>query len=146
VKGKTQKKPENRMKILLLGFGVLIAVVLTLVFYMLGAGSLELPETLLFPIVIIIVLLATFVLIKRAKAYKAGLPFEDELAKKVQWKAGYYTFLVTIYVALGTAWYADYMEEAGTPLPARYVAYIIILASAILFFAFYFYFNRKGDV
>lgn len=145
MKGKTQKRSADRMKIIS-GFVAAAMVILGLGAYFLSAGSLDFSETMLFPIIIFIVFLAIYLMIKRTKAYKAGLPFEDELARKVQWKAGYYTFLATIYVALGTAWYADALEEAGTPLPARYAAYIIMLASVIVYFTFYLYLNRKGDV
>ena len=141
-----QKERSNDKINVILGFVVSATIIITLAVYMLGAGSLELSEILIFPIVIILVLLATFVVTKRAKAYKAGLPFDDELEKKVKWKAGYYTFLIVIYVALAAAWYSETLADAGTPMPARYVSYIIILASAILFLLFYFYFNRKGDV
>lgn len=143
---KKRKNSGYQLKVLTLGFGVIVLVILSLLFYMLSSASLGLSELSVFSVLIVIIILATFLVLKRAKAYKTGLPFEDELAKKVQWKAGYYTFLITIYVALGTAWYADSLEEAGIPLPARYVAYIILLASAILYFMFYLYLSRKGDV
>ena len=144
MKTKKQKRNQDKMKVIA-GFIVSATVILTLVVYMLFAGSLQLSEILVFPVVIVIGLLALFLVIKRAKAYKSGLPFDDELEKKVKWKAGYYTFLVIIYVSLGVAWYADFLEKAGTPMPARYAAYIVILASAVLFFIFYLYLGRKGD-
>ena len=142
-----KEKGKDRDKIrITMGFLVSALVILSISVYIMSAGSLELSEILIFPIVIVLVLFATFFVTKRAKAYKAGLPFDDELEKKVKWKAGYYTFLVTIYVALGTAWYSDFLEEAGTPILGRYVAYIVILSSALLYFIFYLYLSRRGDV
>ena len=41
----------------------------------------------------------------RIKSIRAGLPVDDERAKKLHWKAGAYTYYATIWLALGTIWY-----------------------------------------
>lgn len=132
---------------IILGMGISAAVIVTLGLYI---SMAEINFAVMFEsfIVIMLVVFATFVVIGKAKSVKRGLPASDELTKKVMHKAGYYTFLCTIYLALGTGFYNSlFLEDAGLQeLEVGQVTGIIIIGSALLFFLFYFWFNRKGDV
>ena len=84
----------------------------------------------------------------RIKSMRAGLPVEDERARKLHWKAGAYTYYVTIWLALGTIWYnIIFAERLGlSELTAEQVVAVIVLVSAAFWFMFQLYFRRKGDV
>ena len=131
-----------------IGAGVAAAVIVGIVFYVLATSSFELSELLMVIIPIILVIGAIFVLWDRIKSIRAGLPTEDERAKKLHWKAGAYTYYVTIWIALGTMWYNILVaEKLGlSELDAGQVVATTLLLSAVFYFVFNFYFMGKGDV
>ncbi len=80
------------------------------------------------------------------KRVAKGIPQEDEFSSKMKIKAGYYAFLVTIYVQLAIMWYG---YEAGSDLPelsVPHAAALTILVMAILFGVFYLYLSGQGGV
>ena len=142
------KRKKMEKTSMMLGFGITALVVGTIVFYGLGAasGGLEFPEVFMILTVIILVVLATYMVIERFRAYKAGLPLKDEREKKIWYKAGYYSYLVTIYLALGLSFFSDYLiEDLGmTGFDIGVVVGIIILVSGSVFIGLYFYFRQTG--
>ena len=117
---------------------VSLMVVVTIGIYLMSAGF-DFGSMSTSLIVIVIAIFATYIAVTRAKSVRRGLPAQDELTKKTMHKAGYYTFLCTIYLALAIPWISE--EIIG-----RHVSAIIIIGSALLFFVFYLWFSRKGDV
>jgi hypothetical protein len=143
---KTKRKVERTT--VMLGFGISALVIGTLVFYGLGAlsGGLEFPEVLLILTVIALVVLATYMGIERMRTFKAGLPLKDEREKRIWYKAGYYSYLVTIYLVLGLSWFSDYLIEnlGASSFDIGVFSGIIILVSASIFVGLYFYFRQTG--
>jgi len=124
-----------------------IAVILATIFYALGAQNLELSDLALIVIPLILVVATLALIWDKIKNLKAGLPSEDERAKKLQWKAGAYTYYSTVWIAVGIMWYNIFAENLNLHvLTAIQVIAAIILLPAICFFAFNFYFMRKGDI
>ena len=131
----------------ILGAIIGITVLLGVVFYISEIQKVELYDLILIIIPIILVLGAIFLLRDKIKNIKAGLPSEDERAKKLQWKAGAYTYFATIWIAIGIMWYNIFAENSSlNELNAGQVIAAIILLSAVCFFIFNLYFMRKGDV
>lgn len=129
------------------GFLVSALVVITLAMWMLSSSSVDYGMLIIFPILIVIVVMAVWVVNTKAKNVRKGLPSRDELSDKVMHRAGYYTYLATIWIALGTQWYNDFASDLGWfVLDASRTVEVIILLSAVLFFGLYFYFNRKGNI
>ncbi len=143
-----KRKRKMEKTSMILGFGITALVVGTIVFYGLGAasGGLEFPEVLMILTVIVLVVLATYIVIERFRTYKAGLPLKDEREKRIWHKAGYYSYLVTIYLALFLSWFSDYLiEDLGmTGFDIGVFVGIIILVSGSVFIGLYFYFRRTG--
>jgi len=82
-------------------FGVVVLVLITVGFWFFSAGfSMEISESLQFPIIIIIVGFAVFIGIKRFKSEKRGEPAEDELSKKIMQKAAAISYFISIYLWL----------------------------------------------
>lgn len=133
---------------IVLGAGVAVLVVVGVIFYLLGSGSLQLSDILMVIVPIMLVFGAIFILWDRVKNIRAGLPTADERAKKLHWKAGAYSYYATIWIAVGTMWYnIIFADNFGLPeLGAGQVVAVIVLLSAMLWFVFQFYFMRKGDV
>ena len=85
---------------------------------------------------------------ERIKAQKAGLPFEDELSKKVSWKAGYYAFLVSLWLAIGIM-IANMLSVEFFKQPDiefRYAFEAIIIVPAIVFIVLALRFKSKGKI
>ena len=124
-----------------------ILVLIGVLFYILGSSTLDLGEFLLIIIPIILIIAATFIIWDKIKNLRAGLPSEDERAKKLNWKAGAYSYFATIWISVGLLWYNIFAENLELPiLNAGQVIAAIVLLSGLCFFAFSFYFMRKGDV
>ena len=131
----------------ILGAIIGITVLLGVVFYINAIQKVELYDLILIIIPIILVLGAIFLLRDKIKNIKAVLPSEDERAKKLQWKAGAYTYFATIWIAIGIMWYNIFAENSSlNELNAGQVIAAIVLLSAVCFFILNFYFLRKGDV
>jgi hypothetical protein len=127
----------------LVGIMVLIGVL----FYILGSSKMELGELFLIIIPIILVIATLILVFDRIKNLKVGLPSEDERAKKINWKAGAYSYFSTIWIAVGLMWYNIFAENLNLPiLNVGQVIAAIILLSGLCFFGFSFYFMRKGDI
>ena len=80
----------------IVGIGIITAVIVTLYFYIINAGNLELSEILPIAIVLILVLSVTYILWDRIKNVKRGLPAQDERLKITNYKACYYGFIASI--------------------------------------------------
>jgi hypothetical protein len=121
-----------------IGLLVMVSVIATLSLYMTTDKSIDLME--LVGIVIVPLLLvfgAAYILWRKAKSMKSGLPMEDEFSKKVSYRAGYYAYMVSIYVALAVMFLELPVNQAGA---------IVILIPAIVFMGSHIILERKGDV
>ncbi len=137
------KEKFNIIIMTLVGVMVLIGVI----FYFLGSATLDLGDIILIIIPIFLVIAVMIIIWDKIKNIRAGLPSEDERAKKLNWKAGAYSYFATIWIAVGIMWYNIFAENTSFPiLNVGQVIAAIILLSAICFFMFNFYFMRKGDV
>jgi hypothetical protein len=130
------------------GVGVAALVVISVFFYLRGSPSLKMSDIVMVIIPILIAIGALVIVWDRIKSMRAGLPVDDERAKKLHWKAGAYTYYATIWLAVGTMWYNIILADIlGFPeLTAGQVVAVIVLVSAVFWFIFQFYFRRKGDV
>ena len=102
----------------------------------------------MFPLVtIILALSAGYIIWKKKSSVDSGMPMEDEMSRKVMLKAGYYSYLVSIYTALGVSIFEDQIARAVglSALEVSDVVGIVILVPAIVFFICIFYFQWKGD-
>jgi hypothetical protein len=131
-----------------LGVGVVMLVLMTMAVYMANAGNLDPIEILIFVLVMLIVMGTLVILMNKSRNMKAGLPLEDELAKKVAWKAGYYAYLSSVWVAVGALWYNTLFGEkiGARELSAEHVVGLVVLLPGAVFIGLSLYFNRKGDI
>lgn len=133
---------------LLTGIGVIAAVIVTLGFYAANASenTMTISEYIMVFIVLVIVAAAVWLMKDRLGSIRKGLPTKDERQTAITQKAGYYSWMVAIWSAIGTMWIGIFLEEEfGMPqLTANYVVAAVVLASGLAFFALFFYFNRKG--
>jgi protein-S-isoprenylcysteine O-methyltransferase Ste14 len=137
------KEIKNIIIMALVGILVLFGVF----FYILGSVNFDLGDIILIVIPIILVIGVMVIIWDKIKNLRAGLPSEDERAKKLNWKAGAYSYFATIWISVGLMWYNIFAENLNLYiLNVGQVIGAIILLSALCFFIFNFYFMRKGDV
>ena len=85
---------------IVVGIVVTVAVLLTMFFYLRGAGDIELNEIILVGIVLLLVVLAMYIVWDRLKNVQKGLPAKDERLININYKAGYYAFIAAIWSAI----------------------------------------------
>ncbi len=144
---KSKGRSEDRLKIIS-GVALAVMVIAGLVVYLMMGVPPDLSEITLSLTVVIVVVLAFVVINKRFKAYKAGLPAEDEMSKKIFQKAGYYSWFFAIYAALISRFIGEEVAErtGDWSIVGTYMTVAVILGSALFFFVLYFWFSRKGNV
>ena len=127
--------------------GIGILVLLGVIFYILGSENIDVLDLGLIILPIILVIGVLFILKDRISNVRAGLPVEDERAKKLGWKAGAYSYFATIWLAVGSLWYNIFADNYGFPmLNIEGVIAVIVLGSGIIWMLLFFIFTRTGDV
>ncbi|MDY6865534.1 MAG: hypothetical protein SVY15_06150, partial [Halobacteriota archaeon] len=66
---------------IILGFGVVVSVIAVFALFMAGPGSPGSIEYIFMALVVCLSIFSSFIVIKRAKDLKSGLPVEDELSR-----------------------------------------------------------------
>ena len=137
------KEKSNLILISILGIFVLFGIIL----YILFSANFNLGDLILIILPLFIIVGVSIIIFDKIKNLRAGLPSEDERARKLNWKAGAYSYFATIWMSVGILWYNILAENTNFPiLNAGQVIAAIILLSGICFFIFTFYFMRKGDI
>ena len=147
VKEKAKGRKEDRNKIVT-GLAAVVMVVMGIGVYFSSGGPPTLHEMMLTLVVLVVVALALVMFWKRFRAYKTGLPAEDEMSRKIFQKAGYYSWMFAIYAALFSRFAGEAVAErtGDWSIVGTYMTVAVILGSALFFFVMYFWFSRKGNV
>ena len=130
------------IKGILIGIVIAAAVIVTLAFYVLNAGDIDLNEILLVGVALILVVFALYLLWDRIKNIKKGLPAKDERSKLTSYKAGYYGFIAAIWSAVFGPLFFEILFDYE--LPGSRVSAVVVIVSALVFFASYLYMYWKG--
>jgi len=127
---------------ILICIGIAAAVLVTLSFYVLNAGKIDLDEIMLIGIVLILVAFAMYIVWDRIKNVRKGLPVQDERLKLTSYKAGYYGFIAAIWSAVFAPLAIDILFDIE--LPGHLVTAVVVLVSGFVFAASYLYMYWKG--
>lgn len=131
------------IKGILLGIGIALAVLVTLSFYVLNAGNIELEEFFLIGMVIILVGSVMYIIWDRIKNVNKGLPAQDERLKLTNYKAGSYGFIASIWSAVGIPLISGILFDFE--MPGNYVTASVVLFGGLTFIISYLYFAWKGE-
>ena len=136
-----KERNRNVLITVCLGLGIVVAVLSTLAFYLLGASGngFDLSEFGFSGLILIIVLGTAVIFLWRLKDVRKGLPVKDELSQRVERKAGYYAFLVAIWTAVGAGWFSEPLGLA----PGQATG-IVVLVSGVVFIGLYLLFSKRG--
>jgi len=131
------------IKEILVGIGIAVAVIVTLSFFVLNAGNIELDEIISIGIVLILVVSALYILWDRIKNVKRGLPAEDERLKLTNYKACSYGFIASIWSAVGAPLISGILFDYE--MPGHYVTAAVVLCGGLTFMVSFFYLAWKGE-
>jgi multisubunit Na+/H+ antiporter MnhB subunit len=121
---------------------VVAGVLLTLFFYLMGTGEIELNQIVLVGIAIVLVGLAMYIIWDKIRNVQKGLPGKDERTISMSHKAGYYGFIAAIWSAVFTPLFFD--VSSGYELKGEDVTAIVVLVSGFVFVVSYLYLYWKG--
>lgn len=125
------------------GIGIAATVIVTLYFYIINAGNLELNEILPIIIVLILVFSTMYILWDRIKNIRKGLPAQDERLKLTNYKACSYAFIASIWSAVGAPLISGIFFDYE--LPGNYVTAIVVLCGGLVFMVSFIYLSWKGN-
>ena len=125
------------------GIGLVIVVILSMFFYVMNTGTIELNKIFPIAVAVILVVFALYVFWDRIKNVQKGLPAKDERLTNINYKAGYFGFIAAIWGAVGGPLIADII--LGYELEGHYVTAIVVLVSGFVFVISYLYLARKGN-
>ena len=128
---------------IVVGIGIAAAVIVTLYFYVINAGNLDLTEILSIIIVLILVISTMYILLDRIKNIRKGLPAQDERLKLTNYKACYYGFIASIWSAVGAPLISGIFFDYE--LPGNYVTAIVVLCGGLVFMISFLYLAWKGN-
>ncbi|MFH0971677.1 MAG: hypothetical protein V1835_03865 [Candidatus Micrarchaeota archaeon] len=77
-----------------------------------------------------------------------GIPREDERSERIKQKAGYYSFMITLYVLLAIGYFSEMgVENPGLPAfrDISQATSVAVGLMALTFGISWWYFNSKGD-
>ena len=141
------KKGRDKLSIVL-GFAVSLSAILgVLVFFLTGGGE-SIMEYIFMGLVVVLVIGASVLIVKKTSNVRAGLPGEDELSKRISWRAGAYSYYTTMWLAIALMWYNLLIAGIlGLPqLDTFGIVGAIILIPGIVFVGLSLYFGRKGNI
>jgi len=128
---------------ILVGIGIAAFVIVTLAFYIINAGTLEIREIGIIGIALILVASAGYFLWDRMKNIRKGLPAQDERLKLTNYKACSYGFIACIWSAVGAPLAAGIFFDYE--MPGNYVTAIVVLCGGLTFMISYLYLAWKGN-
>jgi hypothetical protein len=128
---------------IVLGIGIAALVLVTLSFYILNAGDIEISEFFPILIALILVVSAMYILWDRIKNMREGFPAHDERLKLTNYKACSYGFIASIWSAVGAPLLSEILFDYE--LPGHYVTAIVVLCGGLAFIISFLYLARKGN-
>lgn len=120
---------NTKLKITLVALLVL-GVTISMGLYMKNAWPLNTAEIVSMTIAWAIVIIGLAAVFSMWQSMKTGQPLKDEMTVKLAHKAGYYTWMITIYIALAVGWVID---DIPGMMP-RHGATAVLLLSALTYF------------
>ena len=127
---------------IIVGIGIIIAVLVTLYFFLVSAEDIDLSEIFPIGIVFILVSSAFYILWDRMKNIKKGLPAQDERLKITNYKACSYGFIASIWSAVGAPLISGILFNHE--LDGHHVSAVVVLFGGLAFILSYLYLARMG--
>jgi hypothetical protein len=125
------------------GLSLVALVIITLVAYIIFAGTIGFGEVTAVAVVAILVTFTMYIMWDRARSISKGLPAADERLKNINYKAGYYGFIAAIWSAVFVPLIVDILFDYE--LEGHLVTAAVVIVSGFVFAASYLYLTWKGS-
>jgi len=132
---------NNKIEIIT-SIGIIIAVILTTLFFINNMGTITIDKILLILIPILLISAAAFLIWDRLKNVRKGLPAADERLKVIGYKASYYGFIAAIWSAVGAPLF--YGIVLDYELTGHESSAVVVLISGLTFILSYLILARRG--
>jgi peptidoglycan/LPS O-acetylase OafA/YrhL len=142
---KSEWRARNEKMKVMVGLSIAGIAMLGLALFTMG-GVASFSEIVFVVLTIILVIGVTAIIINKSKEVKKGLPAEDELSKKISWRAGAYSYFATIWIAIAIMWYNTLgVDKLGLyELSTVEIVGVIVLVSGVIYISLAMLFNRRG--
>ena len=140
-------KGKRRLIILGIAFAAVVLTGLLLSATLFSKGRVE-EASLGFLAALLLGAFAVKFLKDQNENIEKGFPREDERSERIKQKAGYYTFLITVYLLLAIGYYSDMASENPNLPMMRDISQATGLTIGLMALTFgisWWYFSRKGD-
>jgi len=117
-----------------------VLVISLVLWYSVSQYALDLPEIFIGISILLFAIFFTINGVKWIRQSRQGLPVEDELSRKVNLNAGYYSYLISVYWWVALYFLQDKFEATGTLLATG------IIGMAAFFIIALAYFGRKTNL
>ncbi|MFH0860182.1 MAG: DUF2178 domain-containing protein [Candidatus Altiarchaeota archaeon] len=121
---------------------LVLGVTISMGLYVKNAWPLNTAELLSMAVAWAIVIIGLAAVLNMWQSMKTGQPLKDEMTVKLAHKAGYYTWMITIYLALAVGWVID---DIPGMMP-RHGATAVLLLSAMTYFIVLAVLKLRGHV
>jgi hypothetical protein len=141
---------NNKFLIMKLFGGILvigiILILISIFIVEISAGTFNLTLLIILLPAILIIAILIFRINQIGEGVKSGVPLDDELSTRIKERAGYYTYISTMYFVLGLMWYNIFIVEYITvpQIPMNYLIFGILIFMVIAFALTSMILNRKG--
>ena len=142
-------KDKTKLLVMKIG-GALLA--LGIILFLVTVAAEEMIQGTLTPVFIVaaipavaIIALLIIMIRKQGLGVKSGLPLHDEMSNRIKQRAGYYSYLVTIYFLLALMWYHFLADDSGLPpILGEHIAIGTMIFMFLVFGAAYIIIKRRG--
>lgn len=146
-----KEKLNGGTVVLLLGIGSITLIVGSLAFYLpkiTSSEDFDSTDYIFFVGLLILIVGTVLIAIAKQRDLNKGLPLDDEFTQKVGYKAGYYSWLITIWISVLVMLLQDLLADILdiTELTIEHFTGIIVLGSAISFLGLSYYLVKRGEV
>lgn len=150
-KNMKEEKANGNLIIILMAIGSISLIMAMLVLYIpkiTSSDSVDSIEYVFGLVILILVAGTTLLAISKKRDLNKGLPIGDEFTHKVAYKAGYYSWLITMWVSVLVMMLQDLLEKILNinQLTIEHFTGIIVLGSGITFLALSYYLAKRGEV
>lgn len=142
-----QREKRHLILLILLTISLLVGIG-AYGYFALIQGEMDRGSIISMVVPLLLVVFMSFVIYRRFKDVKQGMPLEDERSRKVMTIAGAKSFFITLYWLLAISMFEDFFAGvAGLEnLDAGQTVGLGISGMAVLFFVTWLYYNKKGKL
>jgi hypothetical protein len=147
IKSETNYKRNSALTVI----GIVFLILGTVIYYIIKLEDdrkLELGDYAFLLAIFLVIAFTIILLLSQKREYDMGLPIVDELTLKAAHKAGYYSWIITVWISISIMMFKDLIVRIFdlSELTAEHQTGILVFSSILVFFMLSYYFTKRGEV